>query len=216
MYTAYTIRVWIGIMQCHMLPWVPPNGNIGSMKMEHKFSQNFTTNIKRREYVSYQTVLMEDNMMVKVDEKLTNKHANSNSWHVKPIQKLMNLIKILGFWINIVLQLLNTQSHHRDHIVMSHFNHLDHLCKTHLITTILDLRKWSDIMEGLQIPVSNLDWEKKYNGTLYLQPQILHQIHSIKKKKAAKQLFSWSEQEISETISDSIEQEHAIWHSLCL
>lgn len=160
MYTAYTIRVWIGIMQCHMLPWVPPNGNIGSMKMEHKFSQNFTTNIKRREYVSYQTVLMEDNMMVKVDEKLTNKHANSNSWHVKPIQKLMNLIKILGFWINIVLQLLNTQSHHRDHIVMSHFNHLDHLCKTHLITTILDLRKWSDIMEGLQIPVSNLDWEK--------------------------------------------------------
>lgn len=86
----------------------------------------------------------------------------------------MNLIKILVdyFLFHAFLQLLNPQSHHGDHIVVSHLNCLDHLSKFLLIIRILDLRKRSKVTERIQIPISNLRIKTSHKVTTHSKPGI--------------------------------------------
>ena len=84
----------------------------------------------------------------------------------------MNLIKILVdyFLFHAFLQLLNPQSHHGDHIVVSHLNCLNHLSKFLLIIRILDLRKQSKVTERIQIPISNLRIKTSHKVTTHSKP----------------------------------------------
>lgn len=56
----------------------------------------------------------------------------------------------------VVLQLLHPQRHCRNHVVMPHLDHFDHLCESELVLVISHFREVSDVAERVQVPIPHL------------------------------------------------------------
>jgi hypothetical protein len=94
----------------------------------------------------------------------TYQHADANSRHVEPIKEVVDLIKS---WVRLpcaaqfLPQLLHSQSHGWDYIIVPQLDHFNHLREGDLVALIRDFREVSHVSERLQIPIPHLDEQSK-------------------------------------------------------
>ena len=60
----------------------------------------------------------------------------------------------------LVFQLLHSQSHCWNHIIVPHLDHFNHLCESKLVVLIPHFWEVSDVAERVQVPIPHLKKEK--------------------------------------------------------